>query len=368
VIRLIAVGWPDIWPPDRPDWLDWPSWLEQSDVERVLPTRLEELSFAAPELLWGLALVPLALLAYAIAQRRRGRYAVRFTNLDLLAGLVERKPGPRRHLPPLFYLVSLALLVLALARPEAPVTVAREEATVVLVMDVSGSMDAEDVAPSRLAAAKVAANTFLGQVPERFRVGIVTFSNAAQTILPPTTDHDAVRAAIAGLQANGGTAMGDSIIHALEAVPGALAASPAASPQTEQTDQAPAAVVLLSDGKNTAGATDPIEAASEAGRRSVPVFTIALGTPDGEIVTRGNQERVRVPPDEETLARVAELSGGRSFRAPTEEDLRTIYEGLGSQLGRVEERQEVTAAFAGGALALLVLGAGLAVVWFNRFP
>ena len=230
--RLVAVGWPDAWRPDWPDRPDGLGWLERSDIECVLPARLEELSFGAPELLWGLALLPLALLAYAVAQRRRGRYAVRFTNVDLLAGLVERKPGPRRHLPPLLYLGSLALLVLGLARPEAPVTVAREEATVVLVMDVSGSMDAQDVAPTRLAAAKVAANTFLDQVPERFRVGIVTFADAAQTILPPTTDHDVVRAALGGLRADGGTAMGDAIVRALEVVPAAPAAPPLTPPPT----------------------------------------------------------------------------------------------------------------------------------------
>lgn len=263
--RLVAVGWPDVWPPD---WPDWRGWLERSNVERVLPDRLEDLSFAAPEFLWGLMLVPLALLAYAVAQRRRGRYAVRFTNLDLLAGLVERKPGPRRHLPPLLYLGALALLALALARPEALVTVPREEATVVLIMDVSGSMDAEDVAPTRLAAAKAAANTFLDQVPERFRVGIVTFSNAAQTILPPTTDHDLARVAIDGLRANGGTAMGDAIVHALELVPGGPVASPvassrppSASSQPDHVEQTPAVAVLLSDGASTMGAADPIEAA-----------------------------------------------------------------------------------------------------------
>jgi von Willebrand factor type A domain/Aerotolerance regulator N-terminal len=185
MILLIAMSWQEAWPPTWPDWSDWRGWLERSGVEPVLPDRLGEFSFAAPQLLWGLVLIPLALLAYVVAQRRRGRYAVRFTNLDLLAGLIERKPGPRRHLPPLLYLGSLALLVLALARPEAPVTVAREEATIVLVMDVSGSMEAQDVAPTRLAAAQAAANTFLDQVPERFRVGVVTFADTAQTILQP---------------------------------------------------------------------------------------------------------------------------------------------------------------------------------------
>lgn len=368
------------WPPEGLSWPDENAWRIWFTSLRTLPDALREVQFGAPEWLWGLALIPLALLLYLIAQRRRGRYAVRFTNLDLLAGLIERKPGPRRHLPPLLYLGALALLVLALARPEAPVTVAREEATVVLVMDVSGSMDAEDVAPTRLAAAKAAANAFLDQVPEQFRIGIVTFSNVAQVILPPTTDRDLARGTIAGLRANGGTAMGDAIVQALDvvAVPGGdspVATQPAAdaslaTDQDEQFDQAPAVAVLLSDGMSTMGAADPIEAAAEAGQRGVPVFTVSLGTQEGEIINsnQGNQERLPVPPDEETLARVAEVSGGEAFLAPTEEDLRTIYEGLGSRLGQVEEQREVTAMFSGGALAFLVLGGGLAVAWFNRFP
>jgi Ca-activated chloride channel homolog len=189
--------------------------------------------------------------------------------------------------------------------------------------------------------------------------------------------------------------MSDAIVRALEAVPSGpevqstpspstrggagptatalppLAPVVGAMPQIDQADQAPTVVVLLSDGTNTMGTADPEEAAREAGRRGVPVFTISLGTPDGVILQRdrdGDLQRNAVPPDEETLAQVAELSGGRSFSAPTEEDLRTIYEALGSRLGRVEERREVTAAFTGGALALLVLGGGLAVSWFNRFP
>lgn len=409
MINSIALTWPDAWPPAWPDaWPDWPvrpewpggsdwaDWLTQSGIVLPQPDRIDELSFAAPQLLWGLLLVPLALLAYLVAQRRRGRYAIRFTNLDLLAGLIERKPGPRRHLPPLLYLGAVALIILALARPEAPVTVAREEATIVLVLDVSGSMEAQDVAPSRLAAAQAAANTFLDQVPERFRVGVVTFSDTAQAIVQPTTDHDVVRSSVAGLRAYGGTAMGDAIVRALASVPnGSDAEEPAPAPPVssnvgptaaaqpiltpepdevaarEEADQAPSVVVMLSDGTNTMGAASPEEAAREAGRRGVPVFTISLGTPDGVILQRdadGDIRRNPVPPDEETLAQIAELSGGRSYSAPTEEDLRTIYEALGSRLGRVEERREVTAVFTGGGLALLILGGGLAVVWFNRFP
>ena len=335
------------------------------------------ISFAAAPLLWGLVLVPLALATYVLAQRRRARYAIRFTNLDLLANVAPRRPGWRRHLPAALYLGALSTLLVALARPQAVVPVPRDEATVMLVMDVSGSMNANDVEPSRLAAAKSAAGAFLDQLPPQFRVGLVTFSSAAQSVAPPSVDRAAVRQAIGSLRALGGTAMGDGIELALETrstagahptssptqtLPGSGAPSPAPA-----EDAAPTVILLLSDGANSAGQTDPIEAATQAQQQGVPVFTVALGTQTGTLDLGGNR-RMPVPPDERTLRQIAEITDGRFFSAPTQDDLKSIYQNLASRIGWVEQEQEVTVAFAAAALALLLTGGGLSLALFNRFP
>ena len=347
---------------ERPD-LNW-RWLD-------LPARdsLTSFSFAAPGLLWALAAIPVITLVYLLVQRRRGRYAVRFTNVDLLANLVERRPGWRRHLPPILYLGALVLLLASLARPQTVVQVPREEATVVLVMDVSGSMNAEDVVPTRLGAAQAAAKTFLDQLPGQFRVGLVSFADSAHTLLPPTSDQTVVRSALDQLRAYGGTAMGDAVMEALASAditptdPLPSAGQNGAAPSGEEP---PVVILLLSDGTNTAGSTSPEAAATAAARQQVPVYTIALGTAEGTIGSRGGPSRV--PPDPETLARVAEMTGAQSFAAPTERDLQAIYESLGSQIGYADEEREVTLAFVGAALVLLFIGGGLALHWFNRFP
>jgi Ca-activated chloride channel homolog len=334
------------------------------------------MTFESPTLLWGLLLVPVAIAAYLLAQRRRARYAVRFTNLDLLANVVQRSPGWRRHVPAALYLLALSALLLSLARPQATIPVPREQATVLLVMDVSGSMNATDVRPSRLVAAKEAAKSFLDQLPRSFRVGLVSFAGSAQVLTPPTNDRAPVRAAVDSLRADGGTAMGDAIERALQVgrpAGGDPAGAPAASGSPSPTpvppadeDPAPSVILLLSDGANSTGRTEPLQAAAAAGQAGVPVYTIALGTPTGTLNSGGR--RVSVPPDEATLQRIAEVTGGRFFSAPSEQDLRAVYQDIGSRIGFVEEEQEVTALFAAAALALLVSGGGLATWWFNRFP
>jgi Ca-activated chloride channel family protein len=364
----------DTLPFDWPE-IRWPN-LDLGQTDRLSLENLQSLHFAAPDLLWALAAVPVIALLYLLAQRRRGRYAVRFTNLDLLATLVERTPSWRRHLPPLLYLAALSLLLASLAQPRMIVQAAREEATVALVMDVSGSMEAQDVTPTRLDAAKAAANTFLDQLPEKFRVGLVSFNDTAQPILPPTSDQTVVRGAVAGLRAQGGTAMGDAIMRALESTGASPATTAAPSPlpsavpiraeDAGDKHASPVVIMLLSDGANTGGATEPDAAARAAAQVDVPIFTIALGTPDGTI-RQGNQPR-QVPPDLETLARIAEMTGGQSFSAPTEEELSAIYQTLGSQLGYVDEEREISAAFVGAALVVLLAGGMSALHWFNRFP
>jgi Ca-activated chloride channel family protein len=312
------------------------------------------MTFEWPVMLWGLLLIPLAILLYILAQRRRVRYAVRFTNLDLLANLVPKTPGWRRHLPPVLFLLAMSLLLLGLARPQATIMVPEEEATVVLAMDTSGSMVATDVAPDRLSAAQEAAGTFLDRLPGELRVGLVTFSSQAQVLSVPTDDHDAVRRALGSLEAEGGTAMGEGLARASE-----ISRSPGRD--------APAAVVLLSDGANTSGEIEPSEAASRAREWGVPVFTVAIGTPEGTVEGPGGQ-LIPVPPDETTLREIAESTGGRFFASSSEADLARVYEDLGSRIGFAEEEQEVTVAFAAAALALLVAGSILSTLWFNRFP
>jgi Ca-activated chloride channel family protein len=348
------------------------------------------MTFAAPGLLVGLLLVPFGLAGYLAVQRRRGRYAVRFTNVDLLANLVPKAPAWRRHVPPALYLVAIGALVLALARPSMTIAVPREEATVILAIDVSRSMRATDVEPTRLAAAKGAAADFVDRLPAGFKVGLVVFSTEARTLVTPTTDRAQLHDALDSLRADGGTALGDAIALALDTAgldtstgtgpTGEPSPSPSASAVPDASPSAAddgsgedpiVATVLLSDGANSTGELEPLDAARRAAALGVPVYTIALGTAEG-IVDVPNQagilEPMPVPPDPETLATVAEMTGARFFEAPTSADLAAIYESLGSRVGYENEVQEVTQLFAAAGLAFVVAGAALAAHWFNRFP
>ena len=337
------------------------------------------MSFASPELLLGLLLVPVALIGYLFIQRRRSRYAVRFTNVDLLSNLVPRSPGWRRHLPPVLYLAAISALAIGLARPSVVLAVPREEATIMLTMDVSRSMRATDVDPNRLTAAQQAATDFVDRLPEQFRVGLVAFSTEARLVVEPTTDRAELHEALASLRADGGTAMGDAIDLALQAsgaVPEATPTpDPSASPEPSATPEADAvpvvAQVVLSDGANSTGTLEPIDAAKRAADLGVPIYTIALGTEEGVVDVPnmfGLSEPLPVPPDPETLATIAEMTGGRFFEAPTAEELSAIYESLGSKVGFVEEEQEVTQLFAAAGLLFVLVGGALAAHWFNRIP
>ena len=353
------------------------------------------MTFASPELLLALLLVPAAIAVYLLVQRRRNRYVVRFTNVDLLSNIAPRTPSWRRHVPPVLYLAAIAALVIALARPSMMVAVPREEATIILTMDVSGSMQATDVDPSRLAAAQKAASDFVNQLPDTFRVGLVVFSTDARVAVAPTTDRAAIHQGLDSLAANGGTALGDAIIVSLQAAglsvstgptatptptptptpspstsPSASASpNPSASPQPSQPPLV--ATVLLSDGANSTGRTQPLDGAAQAAALGVPVYTIALGTADGVVSVpdrTGQLRQLSVPPDPETMAAIAEMTGGRFFQAPTSADLAQIYQSLGSKIGYTNEEREVTQLFAGAGLLLVLVGGGLAAHWFNRFP
>ena len=356
------------------------------------------MTFLEPLLLLGLLLVPVLLGLYLWAQRRRERYAVRFTNLDLLANLAPRRPAWRRHVPPVLYLAAIAALVVGLARPTMMVPVPREDATVILAIDVSGSMQATDVAPSRLDAARTAARDFVEQLPEGIRVGVVAFASRAVTLVSPTADREPVETALDGLEALDGTAMGDGLMQLLDLAESIqVADQDAATPDDEDPDasalpdvspapgassspdgpgdpaaEAPlVAGILLSDGANSVGVTEPLDAAQRAAELNVPIYTIALGTADGQVTVRdgaGQAVTLDVPPDTETLAQIAEVTGASAFDAPSAADLSAVYDSLSSRIGTIDEEREVTAWFAAAALALIVVAAGASVLWFGRLP
>lgn len=322
------------------------------------------MTFAAPTLLWSLLFVPIAVGAYVLAQYRRAKYAIRFTRVDLLRPLLDRSRAMRRHIPPVLYLLALSALLLGAARPQATVLVPRHDGTVVLTLDTSGSMAASDVEPNRMAAAQAAAERFIHQLPEEFQVGLVSFSTSANVLAQPTVDRRAVAEGIESLVPNGGTAIGDALAQSLELRPSG--AEGGASPSATR-DERSTAIVLLSDGENNAGDVDPMEAAMRAEASGVPVFTIALGTPEGAL--RIPDGRIMpVPPDHDTLSAIAERTGGEFFTAPTDEDLRAIYEDLSSRIGFVEDHEEVTVAFALAGLLLAGSATGLALRWTGRFP
>jgi Ca-activated chloride channel family protein len=334
------------------------------------------MNFKDPVVLIALILIPVLWLVYLAFQRRRAKFAVRFTNLDLLANVVQRSPNWRRHVPPALYLLALVALVFALARPERTVSVPREQASVVLTTDVSGSMDATDVQPTRMSAAQDAAQSFVSKVPKNFKVGLVTFSQNAQVLAPPTTDRDLVRQSIESLTANGGTAMGDGLDLSLRSLrPGAAGAgttgdvSKPAVPTRGR--QKPAAILLLSDGASTSGVRNPIQVAQRAKALKIPINTVALGTENGTLDVRdqfGNTQRIPVPPDRAALKQIAKISGGKYFDAPNSGKLDSIYKDLGSQLGFVKQKREMTFVFAGIGLVLMLVGGVASMFWFSRFP
>ena len=310
------------------------------------------MTFEAPLLLLGLLLLPPLGVAYVLGERRRRRVAATFAAPAVAASAVPRRPGWRRHAPLLLAGLALAALIAALARPQISVAVPAERASIVLAMDHSGSMAAVDVAPSRLAAALTAGEAFLDKVPARVRVGGVVFDDSAEAVQSPTTDRGALRAALrAAMRPSGGTATGDALATSLAML---------RSQTGPGGKRPPGAVVLLSDGKATHG-RDPLPVADEARRLGIPIYTVALGTPSG---TLPNGDAV--PPDAATLRAIAERSGGQAFAAREADALSAVYKRLGTQVVKKREQREVTGAFAGGAIVLLLLGGGLSLRWFRR--
>jgi Ca-activated chloride channel family protein len=320
------------------------------------------MTFEWPLALLALVLVPVLVALYVVRERRRTAFAAGFANPALLPNVTDRAPGRRRHVPLILLLLGLSAIVLGMARPHATVSVKREEATIVLALDVSRSMKAKDVAPTRLDAARRAAKTFIRNVPEKFRVGVVSFATRAAVGVAPTQDRSLVEASLDNLAPGEGTAIGDAVVLSTRVGQGRTADDGSAPPRS---------VLLISDGARVGGAVGPQAAAQRAKQLGVPVYTVLVGTPDGvveETLTGGFRQIIRVPPSPDTLREIAQLSGGEFFTATDAEGLERVYEGLGSRLGTRKESREVGDYFAGGAAVFLLAGGALSALWFRRAP
>jgi Ca-activated chloride channel homolog len=341
-------------------------------------------TFERPLLLLTLLVVPLAVALYVLAERRRMRYAIRFTNLDVLAGVVGDRYR-RRFVPLALFLLALAALCVGMARPEHTTLVPRDRATVILVVDVSRSMEAKDVKPSRIGAATAAVRTFLDRVPARLQVGLIAFAGDPAVAAPPTTNHDLVRKSLDTIQwfpSFGGTAIGDALAAAVklgqQAVSGQsgnLASAITAAPDTQTRGLA--SILFLSDGAQTRGTLEPLQGAERARVAGIPVYTVALGTPNGALNFGGGGlpggapfggQRVPVPPDPETLRAIADRTGGEFFAAQSAKSLQSAYKKLGSRLGRKPGQSEITYGFLAGAALLLVAAGLLSALWSPRLP
>jgi Ca-activated chloride channel family protein len=315
-------------------------------------------SFATPVWLFGLALVPLALLAYQASRRRGSRYAVRYTAVPALKVAARAVPAWRRHLPAALALAALAALVLALAKPQKSVAVPVERASIMLVTDHSRSMSATDVEPDRLSAAQRAARTFLNQLPDQVRVGAVAFSDTPDAVQAPSSDHDDARRIVDGQVADGATATGAALEVAIDALKN----------DKQNGKRPPSAIILLSDGKTTVP-PDPVPIARTAGQLKIPIYTVALGTRDATVPNPNPfGTPLLVAPDPETLRQIAQVSGGKAFTAEDSDSLKSIYKTLGSQLGTKTQKKQITATFAIGGLVLLLGAAVSSLRWAGRLP
>jgi len=314
-------------------------------------------SFAAPWFLLGLLAVPVLVWAYVMRERRRAAAGAAFVSAPLRPSVVRWRPGWRRHLPVALAAAALTVLLVAMARPERTVAVPAEQARIVMATDTSGSMQATDVEPNRLSAVQGAANDFLDKVPKKVRVGAVVFDHRTELAQTPTLDRGLVREVIENMKPHGGTATGDALQTALNALKG-----------RPNERRPPGAIVLLSDGKATSG-RDPVRVAQEARELKIPIYTVALGTAQGEIQVKqrdGTTETQQVPPDRATMERIAQISGGRSYAIDDAGELDRVYRQLGSQVALKDEKREITAWLAGAALALLVAASIPQLKWFAR--
>jgi Ca-activated chloride channel family protein len=351
------------------------------------------MTFLWPEFLWLLLLVPLLVAVYVLILRRKKQTALRYASLTMVKEAIGAGARFRRHVPPLLFLLALIILIAAVSRPAAVVRLPSQHETIILALDVSGSMRAKDVEPDRMTAAQNAAKTFINEQPRSTRIGIVAFAGTASLVQPPTQSREDLHAAIERLQLQRATAIGSGILVSLKAIfpevdfdlrssnprlnpagppgrPGALGGLPATPAPDKSAKPVPpgsyksAAIILLTDGQATTG-PDPIEAARMAAERGVRVFTVGVGTPNGEILV-GEGWSMRVRLDEETLKQIANLTGAEYFYAGTAVDLKKIYQSLNSRFVLERKETEITALFAAVAAFTVLVSAGLSLAWFNR--
>jgi Ca-activated chloride channel homolog len=322
-------------------------------------------SFGHPILLLALLAVPGAVAGWVWLERRRADQAAAWSSPALLPNMVTGDPGRRRYVPLAFFLVGLTLLLVGFARPQATISVPREGATVVLTLDVSGSMAATDVKPSRLAAADAAITQFLHDLPSRYRVALVTFANRATVKVPPTYDRQLVVRQLPTKARPDGTALGEGVAQSV------VVASKAVGKSKPGVPHPPAAVLLLSDGIQNTGQLEPAAAAAQARKVGVPVYTVSLGTAKGSVVQKlpyppGATKTSAVPVASAQLRQIAQASAGRFFKAHTAEELKQVYKDLGHSLARENKRREITAWTTMGALGFVLVGALLSGLWFRR--
>jgi Ca-activated chloride channel family protein len=316
------------------------------------------MNFLSPDYLWLLLAVAVLAAAYVLIQVRRKHYVTRFTNVELLGSLAPRRPGWRRHLTFALLLIGLAVLSFGVARPTAAVQVPREKATVMLAIDVSLSMEATDVLPSRIAAAKAAGQKFVGLLPSRINVGLVSFGGQAALLDPPTLNRRTVKTAIGGLHLQQSTAIGEAIFTSLQAIQVYTQSTTAKGDKPP-----PARIVLLSDGTNTVGR--PVSAAVAAALQAhVQVSTIAFGTQNGTVTIDGQTQRV--PADDQTLQQIAASTGGSFHTAASEAELSSVYKDIGSQIGYTTRHRDVSWRFMFTGLLFLFAAGGAAMLWAGR--
>ena len=320
---------------------------------------IPQLSFLSPDRLLILLVIPLLIAAYIFATRRKNRRGMRFTNTSMLDVVVPKQSQWRRHLAVALSLLSLVTLTAAFAQPSTQIDVPRERATVVIVIDASQSMQATDVAPNRLAAAKAAAIEFVQKIPDKYNVSVVSMAGNSSILVPPTLAHNTVENAINSIQLQDGTAIGEGIYTALRAL------QQAPKDPNKPDSVAPGAIVMLTDGSNTAGRA-PMQAAAEARTAKVPIYTIAYGTENGYVDLDGKREPV--PVDHELMKQIAAATNGRYFSAASIDELKAVYDNINSEVGYEKAEREVTSRFAGYGLAFAVLATLGAISLGAKWP
>ncbi len=318
----------------------------------------DQMGLTSPWWLLSLLAVGLLIAGYVVTQIRRRRYVVRFSNASLLADIVPRRPGWRRHVPFALLAVALALLAIGLAGPTGTTRVARDRATVMLALDVSESMIATDVSPNRLDASKTAAKAFVDLIPARINVGVVKFARTVSVLSPPTLDRNALKTAINSLEPEDSTAIGEAVFTCLDQI------SLFSKEHTAKGDKPPPArIVLMSDGGNNYGRslTSAEAAATAAG---VPVSTVAFGTDNGTVTINGRE--IPVPADKPALKELATATGGSFHTATSGDQLKAVYASIGSQIGYTNQRTNISWRFLAIGLLLALLAAAGAMLWSDR--